>query len=270
MKSKIASHLNLQFKPVVLLRSDERPHEAIQLKEGKYCCVMSMFAQVTAHGKTAVFDRKTYGCPGAVAGLGMGTAYPTAMGGSDMFEAFFSKGKEAAKDPVAYQNIIDNAPAHMRSKLTIGERFHCTPEKARKWFSEDLPVYDFSNEYRIMKPLSEVEERELPDSVAFVVNPLQLSALITLAGSVREGLMDIMAPQGAACQMIGAYVFQQAERDRPKPVLGMTDLAARKHVRTTIPEEYLTFAMPWNLFLQLEEEAVDGIFVSPLWLDLQK
>ncbi|BDQ37240.1 hypothetical protein SYK_16000 [Pseudodesulfovibrio nedwellii] len=269
MKSLIASHLKPEFHPVALLRSDKRPEKALQPRPGKYCCIMSMFAQVTAKGKTAVFDRETFGCPGAVAGLGMGLAYPYAMGGSDTFEAFFSKGKESAKNPVAYQEIIDNAPGHMRNKLTIGERFHCTPEKARKWFSEDLPIHDFKEKYRIMKPLSEVTEQETPESIAFVVNPLQLSGLITLAGSIREGLLDIMAPQGGACQMIGTYVFAQAKADNPRPVLGFTDLAARKHTRMTIPDGHLTFAVPWKLFLQLEKEAEDGIFVSPLWQDLQ-
>ncbi|SIN79160.1 DUF169 domain-containing protein [Halodesulfovibrio marinisediminis] len=269
MKSLIASHLKSEMNPIALLRSNVRPKEALQPKAGKYCCVMSLMAQVIAHGATAVFDRETYGCPGAVAGLGMGTAYTTAMGGADTFEAFFSKGQESARDPEKYQAIIDQAPAHLRRKLTIGERFHCSPEKARSWFSNELPIYDFEEQYRIVKPLSEVEEHEQPDSVVFVVNPLQLSGLITLTGSIYPGLLNIMAPQGASCQMIGAYVFQQAEQDVPRPVLGFTDLAARKHTRKTIPEDYLTYAVPWNLFLELEREAQDGIFVSPIWLDLQ-
>lgn len=269
MESIIASHLKSQMLPIALLRSNERPDGALQPKPEKYCCVMSLVAQVIAHGATAVFDRETYGCPGAVAGLGMGTAYTTAMGGADSFEAFFSKGIESACDPEKYQAVIDQAPAHLRRKLTIGERFHSSPEKARNWFSNELPLYNYEERYRIIKPLAEVEEHEQPDSIIFVVTPLQLSGLITLTGSIHSGLLSIMAPQGGSCQMMGAYVFQQAEQESPRPVLGFTDLAARKHTRKTVPEEYLTYAVPWKLFLELEQEARDGIFVSPLWLDLQ-
>ncbi|NDV26609.1 DUF169 domain-containing protein [Desulfovibrio sp. JC010] len=268
MESIIAKHLSPEMHPVALLTSDERPDGAIQPKEGKYVCIMTMFAQVAAHAKTAVFDRNTYGCPGASVGLGLGSVYPSVMGGLDVFEAFFSKGIDSAKDPDAYAEAVKHAPKHMVNKLTVGERFHASPGKARRWMTEELPEYDFKEEFRVLKPLSEVTDGEVPASVVFVVNPLQLSALITLAGSVRDGLLDIMAPQGAACQMIGAYVFQQAAADIPRPVLGLTDLAARKHIRKTIPPEYLTFAMPWELFLQYEEAAEDGIFSSPLWEDM--
>ncbi|ACS79446.1 DUF169 domain-containing protein [Maridesulfovibrio salexigens] len=268
MKSIIEAHLKPKLHPVALLRSDVRPDENLQPKMGKYVCIMTMFAQVSAHGKTAVFDRNTYGCPGASAGLGFGSVYPSAMGGLDTFEAFFSKGIYSAKNPEAYQQMIDNAPKHMVNKLTVGEKFHATPEKAHRWMTEELPLYNFKEKYRILKPLSQVSEEETPESIIFVVNPLQLSALITLAGSIHDGLMDIMAPQGAACQMIGAYVFQQAESPQPRPVLGLTDLAARKHVRKTLPQDTLTLSMPWKLYLQYENAAEDGIFSSPLWEDM--
>lgn len=121
----------------------------------------------------------------------------------------------------------------------------------------------------MIKPLRELTDDEIPESVIFTVDAVQLTALMTLAGSIREGINDTVTPQGAACQMIGAYVFKEAESHDPRAVLGMIDLAARKNVGKILPDNVLTYAVPWQLFLGLEKEAEGGIFKSPLWLDLQ-
>ncbi|QZY56385.1 DUF169 domain-containing protein [Crassaminicella profunda] len=268
MKSEIVKALNPEFEAVALLRSNKKPEGAMQPLPGKYVCIMSFYAQVVSKGKIAVFDRDTYGCPGARAGLGFGSAYGEEMGGFDTFAAFFSKGIEDAKDKEKYQAIADQANPHVRRKLILGERFHTSREKAYKWITKELPVYDFPEKYVILKPLKDVTEDEIPQCVIFNVNPIQLTALMSIAGSIRDGINDTLTPQGAACQMIGAYVFYEAEAEDSRAVLGMIDLAARKNVRGVLPDELLTYAVPWKLFLELEEEAKTGIFKSPLWLDL--
>lgn len=269
MKSIIAEELKPEFQPVVLLKSNEKPEGARQAKPDTYYCIMSMFAQATKNGKTIVFDRKTYGCPGACAGLGFGTDYDKVMGGYPTFSAFFSKGLEDAEDKEAYKGFAEKMNPHVRNKLIEGERFHTNRGKALKWISEELPVYDFPEKYRILKPLAELDEGERPESVIFTVNPVQLTALITLAGSIRSGINCMVTPQGAACQMLGAYVFAEAEKDDPSAVLGLLDLAARGNVRKILPDDVLTFSVPWQLFINLEEEAKNGIFKSPLWTNLQ-
>ena len=75
-------------------------------------------------------------------------------------------------------------------------------------------------------------------------------------------------PQNAACQVIGAQLFRQLESETPRAVLGLFDLAARFYTRQWIPDEYMTYTVPWKLFLELEAEAVDGIFASPVWNNL--
>lgn len=268
MESRIAKELKPEFHPVVLLKSDEKPEGARQAKPDTYYCIMAMFAQATKNGKTVAFDRKTYGCPGARAGLGFGTDYDKVMGGYPTFSAFFSKGLEDAEDKAAYKGFSEKMNPHVRNKLIQGERFHTSREKALKWISEELPVYDFPEKYRIIKPLAELEGRETPESVIFTVNPVQLTALVTLAGSIRRGINSMVTPQGAACQMLGAYVFAEAEKDDPSAVLGLLDLAARDNLRKILPADVLTFTVPWKLFLDLEEEAKNGIFKSPLWTNM--
>ncbi len=269
MNSNIVNKLKPALETVVLLRSEEKPTHATQASPGKYYCVMSLFAQAVTQGKTVVFDRDTYGCPGACAGLGFGTAYDKALGGLETFSAFFAKGLEDASDKETYKAMAEKTNPHVRRKLLEGERLYCSKERALTWITQDLPVYDFPEAYRVIKPLAELTKDETPDSVIFTVNPIQLSALITLTGSIRDGVNDTVTPQGGACQMLGAYVYKEAESKDPRAVLGMIDLAARINVRKILPDTVLTYAVPWTLFLRLEKEAEEGIFNSPLWIDLQ-
>jgi len=268
MKSKIVENLTPSLETVVLLRTDTKPAQATQASPGRYYCVMTLFAQAVTRGKTVAFDRETYGCPGACAGLGFGTAYDKALGGYDTFSALFTRGLEDATDKEAYKAWADKVNPHVRRKLLEGERLFCSKERALTWIKKDIPLYDFPEAYRVIKPLSQLEKDETPDSVIFTVNPIQLTALMTLAGSIREGINETVTPQSGACQMLGAYVFKEAESLNPKAVLGMIDLAARGNVRKILPDDVLTYALPWELFLKLEEAAEEGIFKSPLWTDL--
>lgn len=269
MESIIVNELKPDFNAVVILKSDTKPSDAFQAKKGIYYCVMSLFAQCITKGKTIAFDRETYGCPGACAGLGFGTAYDTAMGGYETFATFFSKGLEEAPDKDKYRIFTEKMPSQLQQKLIEGERFHCSRKKAYKWITADLPLFNFPEKYRIVKPLSKLQEDEIPESVIFTVNPIQLTTLITLTGSIREGVNETITPQGAACQMVGNFVFNEAKRENPKAVLGLLDLAARHTVQKVLPDDVLTYAVPWKLFLALEKEAKTGIFKSPLWKNLQ-
>lgn len=269
MESVIDKNLGGKFRPIVMLHSDEKPDSAIQPKPGSHGCIMPYIAQVIAHGKIAVFDRDTCCCTGAVAGLGFGNGYSVTADHLDIFSAFFSKGLSVAKDREKYQAFVEKVNPREQRKFIEGERFFTSPERACRWITEELPIYNFPERYAIFKPLSHLIASEIPQAVTFTVNPLELTALITLAGSIHNGINMTITPQSAACQMLGAQVFRQAESERPCAVLGFLDLAARLFTRKMIPDEYFTYSVPWKLYLQLEEEAQDGIFCSPIWKDLQ-
>jgi hypothetical protein len=91
MKSLIAEKCRLDYGPVGIVWSEVKPDHALQLKSGANLCIMYLFAQVVTNRRTAAFDRTTYGCPGAVAGLGFGTGYPDAFGGTgiEFMSCFF-------------------------------------------------------------------------------------------------------------------------------------------------------------------------------------
>jgi hypothetical protein len=271
LDSIIAKELNGKFPPIALLLGEEKPEGALQPKPGQHGCIMPYVSRVIAEGKTAVFDRETCCCTGSITGLGFGNRYYDDMpGGADFFAAFFSSGLDSAKDPEQYRTVCARMPPHERRKFEIGERAFSSPERALRWITEFLPVYDFPQHYRIFKPLASVGAAETVQSVIFTVNPLELTALVTLDGSLRDGVNYTVTPQSSSCQMLGAQVFRQNESETPHAVLGLLDLASRIYTRKWIPDEYLTYAVPWKLFVALEEQAKNGVFQSPIWLDLQE
>ncbi len=270
MDSIIAQELNGKFPPIAMLRGDEKPEGALQPKPGQHGCVMPYIARVITEDKTVVFDRETCCCTGGIAGLGFGNKYYDDMpGGADTFAAFFSHGLESAKNPEQYRTVCERMPPHDRNKFEKGERFFPSPERALRWITEFLPVYDFPERYRIFKPLAAVGATETVQAVIFTVNPIELTALVTLDGSMRDGVNYTITPQSSACQMLGTQVFRQMESETPHAVLGLLDLASRIYIRKWIPDEYLTYAVPLKLFHALEEEAKTGVFHSPIWQDLQ-
>lgn len=268
MNSIISEKLKGKFNPIVLVRGDVKPENAIELvpPEKGNICMMELFAQVVAEGKTAVFQKTTCGCTGAKVAFGFGNAYLTSPMGPKNYAALFSKGLEVAEDKELYGKMAAHADELEKGKLLDGERLFDTAEKAYKWVKEEIPVFDFPQKYAILKPLTSLVEGETPQSVIFTVNPLELSGLIILSGTVTGGLQDMIAPfAAAACQTFGNFVFTQENEANPKPVLGLIDLSARPHIRPWISDDYLTYSMTWGMFLKMEEAARDGIFDGALW-----
>lgn len=270
MKSVTAEKLRLDYKPVAILWSATKPEGALQIKPHAQTCIMPFFAQVVTKGVTAVFDRESYGCPGARAGLGFGNGYYDAFGGGgvEFMAAFFVKGKASSKNPDAYCKIVQHIPERERAKFIQGERLHKNTEKAQRFMTKDLPITDIAEKYVIFTPLSAVKPEEHPVVVIFIANPLQITGLVTLVSAVREGTDSVRVPPMAACQQIGAFAYDEARKEHPRAVLGYTDLAARANVGITIPENMFTFAVPFSLFEEMEDEAKDGVFDGPIWKGL--
>lgn len=92
MESKIAEAISLKYNPVAVIWTDKKPENTLQFKKGGQGCVMSMLASA-AKGRTAVFDRETFGCPGGGVGLGFGNQYLNFPGGIDCFYGFLFAGR---------------------------------------------------------------------------------------------------------------------------------------------------------------------------------
>ncbi len=269
MNSKIAEAVKLKYQPVALLWTNEKPEGALQFKEGKWGCVMWNLA-AAAKGKTAVFDRRTYGCLGGAVGLGFGNAYEKWPGGIECFYYFLSfgnaqweRGRELLKQVEPF--LRKESFAH----FVHGEGYVKTPELVKKFVAQ-LPIVDIPAQFVVFKPVSALDpERERPEAVIMFADPDQLSALVVLANYDRESRESVIIPHGAGCHTIGIFPYREAKREPQRAVIGLTDLSARVSINRQLGRNLLTFTAPWKMFLEMESN-VDGSFLQRnTWAECQ-
>lgn len=247
MQSKIAHAIQMKYSPVAVVLTDEKPKEAIQFQEGRWGCVVAML-NAAAKGKSAVFDRKTFGCAGGGVGLGFGNRYENFPGGIDHF---LSTG-----NPEFCNTEFGKAVVQQMPHIAQGEGYKKTPVLAQK-FADSLPMVEIPTEYAVFKPLEKLSGDEIPATVVFLVNPDQLSALVVLANYARETGDNVIAPFGAGCHQIGIIPYKENESKLPKATIGLTDIS----VRTKVDKDILSFAIPYKMFIEMESN-VEGSFLE--------
>lgn len=265
MESVIARNLQPEFAPVAVVWSNTVPDNTLQFKKGKFGCILYLFAEASRRQKVAGGNRESITCNGGRAALGLGVDFDASNELLDRYAAVFSKGRKSATNRAAYQTQIEAAPKSWKSLLEFGERRHCSAELAKEWILNGLPRYDIPYEYVLFKPLSRTDSDENIRAVIFPVNPVELSGLVTLAGSVMQGTDSVRVPQGACCNSIGAFAYAEAESTAPRAVMGMLGVEGRNAMRKRFRDDILTLTLPAPLFLQMEQEADDCIFQIPSW-----
>ncbi|HBD08914.1 MAG TPA: hypothetical protein DCZ69_11695 [Syntrophobacteraceae bacterium] len=268
MESQMGQALKLKHHPVAIVQTEQEPAGALHFKKGKWGCVMFLFANA-ARGKTAVFDRETYGCWGGGVGLGFGNVYRQFPGGLECFAHFLSTGnQEWETGRQVGQALVTAAGKEFAEDFLVGERYVKSPELVNR-FVDELPIQDIASRFVVFKPLGSVEpDQAIPSTVVFVVNPDQLSALVVLANYARDSLQNVVIPFGAGCQTIGIFPLAEAKLAQPRAVVGLTDLSARKYVRNLLGREYFTFAMPWALFQEMEANVPGSFLERKTWQSL--
>jgi len=256
MESKIAKSIRMKYLPVAVVFTNEKPEGVLELAEGSRGCVAA-FLKSAARGKTAVFSRKTYGCPGGKSGLGFGDSYTDFPGG---IEYFLSTGNKEFCQSEIGRNIVKIMP-----DLEHGEGYQKNPETAKK-FAESLPIVDIPFEYVIYKPLEELAAGEVPEVVVLLVNPDQLSALTVLANYSRGTYDNVITRFGAGCQQTGIFAYKECLSDNPKAVIGLTDIS----VRGIFDNDILSFTIPYKMFLEMEGDVEGSFLQKSEWLKVQE
>ncbi len=262
MQSNISKELEMKFHPIVLIKSNSKPENAKEPRPGKGGCVMSFVAQTIAKRITTCFGREHISCGGIPVGFGWGDGFSD-ENAMDFQATFLSCGIESAPDKEAYLERLNYMPKHTQEMFKQGERIY-SDFKTAKENIKSRPVYN-SEDYVIFKGLENLDECEIPDSVIFTVNPIELTALIQINTSFRVKDTYLLTPQASGCQAIGCFTFKENESDDPKPVLSPIDFAGRSKMKHFIPNDYLMVSMPWKLFLKLEEISKKSVLQTGMW-----
>lgn len=249
MESKIVDALRLKRSPIAVILTDDKPDEGLQFKDGRWGCVASMLL-AASKGRTAFFDRKSFGCPGGGTGLGFGNQYKKT---NFPIECLLSTGDEEFA-----------ANMGRTSAMGEGERFFKTPEQAGR-FVESLPVTEVPTEFVVFKPLGEVTDQDNPELVVFFVNADQLSAMVVMSDYGRGSNESVIAPFGASCQSI-LFGYAEAKKDNHRGVIGFFDISQRKHV----DRETLSFTVPYKLFQEIEANVEGSFLEMDVWRKLQE
>lgn len=160
---------------------------------------------------------------------------------------------------------METAPKSWHAMYEYGERRHCTSDLAKDWILHGLPRFNIPHKYVLFKTLSRTDSDENIRAIIFPVNPVELSGLVTLAGSVISGTDPVQVPQGADCNSITAFAYAQADLAEPRAILGMLGADGRELMRKRFRDDILTLTLPIPLFQRMEEEANDCVFLTPSW-----
>lgn len=216
--------------------TDVKPKRAIEREEDERGCFTPLLV-AASKGSTIAFSEKTVGCMGAKTGLGFGR-YELGR-----IEYFLSTG-DAAGD---------------------GEHYKKTPKHARESIKA-LPEVRVNSKYVVFKPLDNLDKGEVPKTVIFLVNADQLSGLVTLASYDRRSRQNVVLNFGAGCHSVVLFALAEAETDDPKPVIGMTDPSARKHLDAGT----LSFSVPYKRFLEMEEQVEESFLKTETWAEIAR
>ena len=137
-----------------------------------------------------------------------------------------------------------------------------------KRFVDALPMIDVPTRYVVLKPLSQVARDERPEIVIFLVDPDRLSALVVLANYERGDNENVIMPWGAGCQTIGILAYREARSARPRAVVGLTDLSARKYIAKQLGHNLMTFAVPFAMFREMEANVPGSFLERETWHEL--
>ena len=185
MKSNIVDEMGFRFPPVVLLKSDTKHEDAMAPKAGKGGCVMSFVARTIVKRKTTCFGRENISCGGISVGFGWGSGFENEQM-MDFQATFLSCGVESAPDKESYEQRLSHMPKNTSEMFREGERIYTDFDTA-KTNIKNRPIYD-EGQYVIFKALENLDDGEIPQSVIFTVNPIELTALIQLNSSFQAKL----------------------------------------------------------------------------------
>jgi hypothetical protein len=230
MNSKIREALHMTTQPVACYKNLTPPVGAMEWPKDRRACVVSALA-AAAKGRCAALQASTVGCYGGRCGLGFETPNPAFLG------SFLSEGTSGMP----------------------GIRQKETPALGAV-YAETLPPLEIPA-FLVFQPLDQVPEEISPACVVFLVNPDQLSGLVTLANFDRSKEDNVQLRFGAGCAQAVRYALCSSEGGKDTCFVGLTDPSARLHIQ----KDLLSFSIPYPRFLEMESKVAQSFLAGESW-----
>lgn len=234
MFEKLKEALVLEIEPVAVVWTDAIDAETITHKMGTaHACLIPLIKKVAFEGRVAAVGRDCTGCRGAAYHLGFVDEL------APQFRYFLSSG----------------IPGELE-----GEGFKKTPELVDAFVREGIRFLPAPKDYCVFKPVSLLSPTDEPEVVFFLVNPDQLSALVVLANYDLPGNDGVAALFGSGCDSL--VLFPRLERmGKRRGIIGLTDITVRK----MLPQDLLSFALPFERALELESNVPGSFLERKAW-----
>ena len=223
--------------PVIFYYTNDPGNATVLPSSGKWNCLICELQKVRA-GQSLAFSSESLKCGGAKRYLG----FTHRM--RPNFEYFLSCGIENKME---------------------GERYKRTPELVAELMKKQEKL-KIPGKYIVFKRWDNLNENDNPDVAIFFATSDILSGLFTLANFDQSEPNSTITPFGAGCGSIVYYPFIEKGSQRPRAVIGMFDVSARKCVQ----EGVLTFSVPMIKFTKMISYMDESFLITDSWKKVQK
>jgi hypothetical protein len=225
--------LGFKFLPVGLIRTKERPKEAVFFKKSGQGCIANLIFSASK-GKTVSIDKNS-------------TGYPCS--------AFYLGYTDWIFNGIEY--FLSHSPVHIGREC---ERFVKSPSLAKEFVESFVPA-EYNKDCYVFKPISGFK-KEKPEVVIFFANPDQISALVFLIHYAHP--MDfnrIKTGFASACMAMVTIPMQYARQNDENAFWGLHDIS----VRPSFPEDINTLSMPVAMFESMISIADESFLQTDNW-----
>ncbi len=218
--------------PIAYYYANEVPEKELQDTRNEHRCLICNLNRVR-EGHTFVYSAESPGCLGGKRYTGFSQKL------RPNFEYFLSCG--------------------IPGKIE-GERYKKSPELVKRYL-KNHPPFEAPAKYLVFKRWDNLLARDEPVTIVFFAVPDVLSGLFTWANFDAADPNGVIAPMGSGCSSIVSYPLAESTSSNPKCVLGMFDVSARP----CVPEESLTFAIPWRRFGEMVQNMDESFLITGSW-----
>jgi len=224
--------------PIAFYYTNEEGHAEL-VKPGTIAlrCVIAALSLVRK-GRALCFDAESIGCFGGQKCLGF---------------------REEEEPDVEYF-LSCGIPGKME-----GEHYKKTPEIAAEAVKLE-PSFKAPARFIVFKRWDSLNESDEPDVVIFFACPDVLSGLFTLANFDETEPNVVFTPWGSGCESIVMYPFLEKDSVRPRAVIGLFDISARRY----IPENTLSFSVSMLKFERMVRNMEESYLTTNSWKAVQK